>query len=102
LTGVFFSDSVALLLGLVPTAVLGVILFFTGLELASLVHDVGKPMTTVKDRETGRLTSHGHEDEGVDPARRVLVDQMNVDRPSQGQVSEIILYLQQASRRTTR
>ena len=30
------------------------------------------------------------------------MDQMNVDRPSQGQVSEIILYLQQASRRTTR
>ena len=41
LVGLFFSDSVALLLGLVPTAVLGVILFFTGLELASLVRDIG-------------------------------------------------------------
>ncbi len=39
--GLFFSNSVALLLGLVPTAVLGVILFFTGLELASLVRDIG-------------------------------------------------------------
>lgn len=40
-TGLFLSDSVALLLGMIPTAILGVILFFTGLELASTVRDVG-------------------------------------------------------------
>ncbi|MCL4466540.1 MAG: putative sulfate/molybdate transporter [Chloroflexi bacterium] len=40
-TGLFLLDSVALLFGMVPTAVLGVILFFTGLELASIVRDIG-------------------------------------------------------------
>ncbi|MCL5959772.1 MAG: putative sulfate/molybdate transporter [Chloroflexi bacterium] len=40
-TGLFLSDSVALILGLIPTAVLGVILFFTGLELSSIVRDIG-------------------------------------------------------------
>ena len=40
-TGLFLSDSVALLFGLLPTAILGVILFFTGLELASIVRDIG-------------------------------------------------------------
>lgn len=41
LLGLFFSDSVALLFQMIPTAILGVILFFTGLELASVVRDIG-------------------------------------------------------------
>ena len=41
LTGLFLSDSVALLFGVVPRAVLGTILFFTGLELASTIKDIG-------------------------------------------------------------
>ncbi|MCL5264458.1 MAG: putative sulfate/molybdate transporter [Chloroflexi bacterium] len=39
--GLFFSDSVALFFSLIPAAVLGVILFFTGLELSSIVRDIG-------------------------------------------------------------
>jgi MFS superfamily sulfate permease-like transporter len=38
--GLFFSNSVALLFNMVPAAVLGVILFFAGLELASIVWDI--------------------------------------------------------------
>jgi len=41
LTGLFLSDSVTLLFGMIPRAVLGVILFFTGLELASTMRDIG-------------------------------------------------------------
>ena len=39
--GLFFSNSVLLLLGLIPAPVLGVILFFAGLELAMGARDVG-------------------------------------------------------------
>lgn len=35
--------------------------------LAALLHDLGKPSTTV--RENGRVTAHGHEHAGVKPAR---------------------------------
>lgn len=41
LLGLFFSDSVALLFAMIPAAILGVILFFAGLELASIVRDIG-------------------------------------------------------------
>ncbi|MBI2863029.1 MAG: sulfate transporter [Chloroflexi bacterium] len=37
----FFSDSVGLLFQMIPVAILGVILFFAGLELASTVRDIG-------------------------------------------------------------
>ena len=40
--GLFFSQSVALLFNMIPAAVLGVILFFAGLELASIVWDIGR------------------------------------------------------------
>ncbi|MBI2908013.1 MAG: hypothetical protein HYX92_10200 [Chloroflexi bacterium] len=39
--GLFLSDSVVLLFGMLPTAILGVILLFTGLELASTAGDIG-------------------------------------------------------------
>jgi len=39
--GLFFSNSVLLLLGMIPAPVLGVILFFAGLELAMSARDVG-------------------------------------------------------------
>jgi len=39
--GLFFSNSVLLLLGMIPAPVLGVILFFAGLELAMAARDVG-------------------------------------------------------------
>jgi len=39
--GLFFSDSVATIFKFFPPAILGVILFFTGLELASLCKDIG-------------------------------------------------------------
>lgn len=39
--GLFLSDSAVLLLGMLPDAILGVILFFTGLELACIVRDIG-------------------------------------------------------------
>ncbi len=39
--GLFFSQSVALLFNMIPPAILGVILFFAGLELASIVWDIG-------------------------------------------------------------
>lgn len=43
--------------------------------LAVLLHDVGKPLTTRE--EGGRIRSLGHEEAGVEPARRVL-DRLNV------------------------
>lgn len=39
--GLFFSDSVATIFKIFPSSVLGVILFFTGLELASITRDIG-------------------------------------------------------------
>lgn len=39
--GLFFSDSVLLIFGMIPSAVLGVILFFAGVELAMSARDVG-------------------------------------------------------------
>jgi hypothetical protein len=39
--GLFFSQSVTILFNMVPPAILGVILFFAGLELASIVWDIG-------------------------------------------------------------
>jgi hypothetical protein len=40
LTGLFLSDSVALLLQIFPRPILGVILFFAGVELALVVKDI--------------------------------------------------------------
>jgi MFS superfamily sulfate permease-like transporter len=40
--GLFFGQSVGLLFNMIPEAVLGVILFFAGLELASIVWDIGR------------------------------------------------------------
>ena len=39
--GLFFSQSVALLFNMIPSAILGVILFFAGLELSSMIRDIG-------------------------------------------------------------
>jgi MFS superfamily sulfate permease-like transporter len=41
LVGFFFSRSVVLLFNMIPAAILGVILFFAGVELASIVWDIG-------------------------------------------------------------
>ena len=38
--GLFFSQSVSLIFNMIPSAILGVILFFAGLELASIVWDI--------------------------------------------------------------
>ena len=40
LTGLFLSDSVSLLLQIFPRPILGVILFFAGVELALVVKDI--------------------------------------------------------------
>ena len=40
LTGLFLSDSVDLLLQVLPRPILGVILFFAGVELAMVVRDI--------------------------------------------------------------
>ena len=45
--GLFFSDSVAVLFKFFPPAILGVILFFTGLELASISRDIGNRRSDV-------------------------------------------------------
>jgi len=45
--GLFFSDSVATLFRIFPPAILGVILFFTGLELASISRDIGSQRSDV-------------------------------------------------------
>jgi hypothetical protein len=45
--GLFFSDSVATIFKFFPPSILGVILFFTGLELASLVRDIGSKRADV-------------------------------------------------------
>jgi MFS superfamily sulfate permease-like transporter len=45
--GLFFSDSVATLFRIFPPAILGVILFFTGLELASISRDIGSKRSDV-------------------------------------------------------
>jgi MFS superfamily sulfate permease-like transporter len=45
--GLFFSDSVAVLFKFFPPAILGVILFFTGLELASISRDIGNKRSDV-------------------------------------------------------
>jgi len=47
LLGLFFSDSVATIFKFFPLSILGVILFFTGLELASMVRDVGSKRSDV-------------------------------------------------------
>ncbi len=39
--GLFSSQSVTILFNMIPPAILGVILFFAGLELASIVWDIG-------------------------------------------------------------
>jgi hypothetical protein len=39
--GLFFSQSVTILFNMIPPAILGVILFFAGLELASIAWDIG-------------------------------------------------------------
>ena len=38
--GLFFSDSLSLVLQIFPRSVLGVILFFAGLELATVIKDI--------------------------------------------------------------
>ncbi len=45
--GLFFSDSVATIFKFFPPSILGVILFFTGLELASMVRDIGSKRADV-------------------------------------------------------
>jgi hypothetical protein len=45
--GLFFSDSVATIFKFFPPSILGVILFFTGLELASITRDIGNNRTDV-------------------------------------------------------
>ena len=45
--GLFFSDSVATIFKFFPPSILGVILFFTGLELASMVRDIGSKRSDV-------------------------------------------------------
>lgn len=45
--GLFFSDSVATIFRFFPPSILGVILFFTGLELASMVRDIGSRRSDV-------------------------------------------------------
>ncbi|MCX5917339.1 MAG: putative sulfate/molybdate transporter, partial [Deltaproteobacteria bacterium] len=45
--GLFFSDSVATIFKFFPPAILGVILFFTGLELASISKDIGNQRSDV-------------------------------------------------------
>ncbi len=45
--GLFFSDSVGTIFKFFPPSILGVILFFTGLELASLVRDIGSKRADV-------------------------------------------------------
>jgi MFS superfamily sulfate permease-like transporter len=41
LLGLFFSDSILLIFSMIPTSILGVILFFAGIELAMSVRDIG-------------------------------------------------------------
>jgi len=45
--GLFFSDSVAIIFRMFPPSILGVILFFTGLELASISKDIGNRRSDV-------------------------------------------------------
>ncbi len=45
--GLFFSDSVATIFLVFPPSILGVILFFTGLELASITRDIGNQRSDV-------------------------------------------------------
>jgi MFS superfamily sulfate permease-like transporter len=45
--GLFFSDSVATIFKFFPPSILGVILFFTGLELASITKDIGNKRSDV-------------------------------------------------------
>jgi len=45
LLGIFFSDSVVLIFGMIPTSVLGVMLLFAGIELAMSARDVGPEKT---------------------------------------------------------
>ena len=45
LLGLFFSDSVVLILEMIPVSVLGVMLFFAGIELAMSARDVGSDKT---------------------------------------------------------
>lgn len=40
--------------------------------LATLCHDLGKATTTEYSAEKGRIISHGHEEAGAEPTRRIL------------------------------
>lgn len=42
------------------------------LILSAICHDLGKPATTIKNEETGKVTSYGHEEAGLEPAKRFL------------------------------
>ncbi len=41
------------------------------LMLAAFCHDLGKPISVTTDK-TGKITSRGHEDTGIEPAQKVL------------------------------
>jgi tRNA nucleotidyltransferase (CCA-adding enzyme) len=56
---------------------------------AVLLHDVAKPWTTVT-QENGAITSHDHANEGGPAARRVMVDQFNVDLDTVAKVGKLV------------
>ncbi len=58
------------------------------LMLGALCHDLGKPATTVV-RPDGRVTAHGHDAAGVEPAERFL-DQIGADLRTREKVTRLV------------
>lgn len=59
--------------------------------LAVLCHDFGKPLTTADD--SGRVTSHGHEEQGEAPTRRFLERLTNQQRLIDDVISLVLYHL---------
>ena len=50
------------------------------LALSALCHDMGKPATTARSAEDGRLHAYGHEKEGASPARNFVLRLWNREK----------------------
>ncbi|MCP9471096.1 MAG: HD domain-containing protein [Nitrospira sp.] len=59
--------------------------------LAVLCHDFGKPLTTTSD--SGRVTSHGHEEQGEAPTRRFLERLTNQQRLIEDVIPLVLCHL---------
>lgn len=63
----------------------------TVLTFTALFHDSAKPLTTSRDPETGRVTSHGHAVRGERLARTILRE-LECDLPTREEIARLVRY----------